>query len=54
MANSALTVANLNFNDIKKLESFFKRQKQQDEMMKNFNKKLQKNLKYAKRIFSVK
>ncbi|TBN04043.1 hypothetical protein EYD45_08510 [Hyunsoonleella flava] len=35
---------NLNFNDKKKLASFFKRQKQQDEMMKNFNKKLQDNL----------
>ncbi len=35
---------NLNFNDKKKLESFFKRQKQQDEMMKNFNKKLSDNL----------
>ncbi|UKM65567.1 hypothetical protein GSB9_02138 [Flavobacteriaceae bacterium GSB9] len=34
----------LNFNDRKKLESFFKRQKQQDEMMKNFNKKLKDNL----------
>ena len=28
----------------KKLESFFKRQKQQDEMMKSFNKKLKENL----------
>lgn len=35
---------NLNFNDKKKLASFFKRQKQQDEMMKNFNKKLRDNL----------
>ncbi|MCL5127229.1 DUF4175 family protein [Algibacter sp. L4_22] len=35
---------NLNFNDKKKLESFFKRQKEQDEMMKNFNKKLKDNL----------
>ncbi|MFL1010574.1 DUF4175 family protein [Flavisericum labens] len=34
----------LNFNDKKKLESFFKRQKQQDDMMKNFNKKLKDNL----------
>ena len=34
----------LNFNDKKKLESFFKRQQQQDEMMKNFNKKLKDNL----------
>src|SRR5690606_35900793 len=36
--------ANLNFNDQKKLVSFLKRQKQQDEMMKNFNKKLKDNL----------
>ncbi len=35
---------NLNFNDKKKLASFFKRQKQQDEMMKSFNKKLKDNL----------
>ncbi|MFS4483498.1 hypothetical protein ACKGJY_10805 [Hyunsoonleella sp. 2307UL5-6] len=35
---------NLNFNDKKKLASFFKRQKQQDEMMKTFNKKLKDNL----------
>ncbi|OYX28449.1 MAG: hypothetical protein B7Z06_01560 [Flavobacteriales bacterium 32-35-8] len=34
----------LNFNDKKKLESFLKRQKQQDEMMKNFNEKLKNNL----------
>ena len=34
----------LNFNDKAKLESFLKRQQQQDEMMKNFNKKLQDNL----------
>lgn len=34
----------LNFNDKNKLASFFKRQKQQDEMMKNFNKKLKDNL----------
>ncbi len=34
----------LNFNDKKKLESFLQRQKQQDEMMKNFNKKLKDNL----------
>ena len=34
----------LNFNDKKKLASFFKRQKQQDEMMKNFNNKLKNNL----------
>ncbi|GAA4268769.1 DUF4175 family protein [Hyunsoonleella aestuarii] len=33
-----------NFNDKKKLESFLKRQKQQDEMMKNFNEKLKDNL----------
>lgn len=34
----------LNFNDKKKFENFLKRQKQQDEMMKNFNQKLQDNL----------
>ncbi|MFD0990530.1 DUF4175 family protein [Mariniflexile jejuense] len=34
----------LNFNDKAKLESFLKRQKQQDDMMKNFNKKLKDNL----------
>jgi hypothetical protein len=36
--------ANLSFNDKRKLESFFKRQKSQDEMMKNFNKKIKENL----------
>lgn len=34
----------LNFNDKRKLESFLKYQKQQDDMMKNFNKKLNDNL----------
>lgn len=34
----------LNFNDKKKFENFLKRQKQQEQMMKNFNKKLQENL----------
>ncbi|WP_299548922.1 DUF4175 family protein [Seonamhaeicola sp.] len=34
----------LNFNDKKKLESFLKRQKQQDDMMKSFNKKFKNNL----------
>lgn len=34
----------LNFNDKKKFENFLKRQRQQDEMMKNFNKKLKDNL----------
>ncbi|MFB9056795.1 hypothetical protein ACFFU9_08580 [Mariniflexile ostreae] len=34
----------LNYNDKKKLESFFKRQEEQDAMMKNFNEKLKKNL----------
>ncbi|WP_168800725.1 DUF4175 family protein [Psychroserpens sp. NJDZ02] len=34
----------LNFNDKKKLESFLKRQKEQDQMMKQFNKKLKDNL----------
>ncbi|TYA74171.1 DUF4175 family protein [Seonamhaeicola marinus] len=36
---------NLNFNDKKKFESFLRRQQEQDEMMKNFNKKLKDNLK---------
>ena len=36
--------SSLNFNDKKKLESFIKRQKQQDEMMQNFNKQLKENL----------
>ncbi len=34
----------LNFNDKKKFENFMKRQKQQEEMMQNFNKKLKENL----------
>ena len=34
----------LNFNDKKKLENFLKRQRQQEEMMQNFNKKLKDNL----------
>ncbi|RZN84481.1 MAG: hypothetical protein EVB11_00060 [Winogradskyella sp.] len=34
----------LNFNDKKKFENFLKRQKQQEQLMKNFNKKLQENL----------
>ncbi|MGB0981615.1 MAG: hypothetical protein ACPGUH_05895 [Winogradskyella sp.] len=34
----------LNFNDKKKFEDFLKRQKNQEQLMKNFNKKLQKNL----------
>ncbi|RLJ63334.1 hypothetical protein CLV86_1871 [Lacinutrix venerupis] len=34
----------LNFNDKKKIENFIKRQKQQEQMMQKFNKKLQKNL----------
>ncbi len=34
----------LNFNDKKKLASFFKRQEQQDQILKNFNKKFQDNL----------
>ncbi|MFD2822533.1 DUF4175 family protein [Lacinutrix iliipiscaria] len=34
----------LNFNDKRKLENFLKRQEQQEEMMKNFNKKLKENL----------
>ncbi len=36
--------SNLNFNDKKKLENFLKRQKEQDKMMKEFNKKLKDNL----------
>jgi hypothetical protein len=39
----------LNFNDKKKLENFLKRQKQQEEMMQNFNKKLKENLENFKR-----
>jgi len=34
----------LNFNDKKKFENFLQRQKQQEEMMQNFNKKLKENL----------
>ncbi|NNK82262.1 MAG: hypothetical protein HKO92_03980 [Flavobacteriaceae bacterium] len=34
----------LNFNEKKKLENFLKRQKQQEEMMQDFNKKLKDNL----------
>lgn len=34
----------LNFNDKKKFENFLKRQKEQEEMMQNFNKKLKENL----------
>ncbi|MBQ0788168.1 MAG: hypothetical protein KBT69_11740, partial [Oceanihabitans sp.] len=34
----------LNFNDKRKLENFLKRQKEQEEMMKSFNKKLKDNL----------
>ncbi|TNJ47066.1 DUF4175 family protein [Tamlana fucoidanivorans] len=36
--------SNLNFNDKGKLKSFLKRQKEQDEMMKEFNKNFQKRL----------
>ncbi|WP_417236836.1 DUF4175 family protein [Bizionia paragorgiae] len=36
--------AELNFNDKKKLDQFIKRQKQQEEMMQEFNKKLKDNL----------
>ena len=46
--------SNLNFNDKKRLESFFKRQMKQDEMMKNFNKKLQDNLENFKKENSEK
>lgn len=34
----------LNFSDKKKLENFIKRQKQQEEMMQNFNRRLKENL----------
>ena len=34
----------LNFNDKKKLEDFLERQRQQEEMMQNFNEKLKENL----------
>lgn len=34
----------LNFNDKKKLENFLKRQRQQEEMMQNFNERLKENL----------
>jgi hypothetical protein len=44
LSNTQKEKRNLNFNDKKKLDSFLERQKQQDEMMKNFNKKLQDNL----------
>jgi hypothetical protein len=36
--------SNLDFKDLKKAEDFIKRQKQQDEMMKEFTKKLSENL----------
>ncbi|MCX7551303.1 DUF4175 family protein [Xanthomarina sp. F2636L] len=36
--------AELNFNDKRQLENFLKRQKQQEEMMQNFNKHLKENL----------
>ncbi|ALJ05603.1 hypothetical protein APS56_10910 [Pseudalgibacter alginicilyticus] len=45
LSRSQKEKSNLNFNDKKKLESFLKRQKQQDDMMKNFNKQLKNNLK---------
>jgi hypothetical protein len=34
----------LNFNDKKKFENFMKRQKEQEQLMKNFNKKLKENI----------
>ncbi|WP_047549228.1 DUF4175 family protein [Psychroserpens sp. Hel_I_66] len=34
----------LNFNDKKKFENFLKRQKEQEQLMKNFNKKLKENI----------
>lgn len=36
--------ASLNWNDKKKIENFIKRQKQQEEMMKNFSKQMEQNL----------
>ena len=36
--------ANLDFKDQKKIEDFIKKQKEQDEMMKEFSKKLSDNL----------
>ena len=44
LTNTQKEKDDLNFNDKMKLESFFKRQKLQDEMMKNFNKKLKDNI----------
>ncbi|MBB5266633.1 DUF4175 family protein [Algibacter amylolyticus] len=44
LTNTQKEKSELNFNDKKKLENFFKRQKEQDQMMQNFNKKLKDNL----------
>ncbi|GAA3566385.1 hypothetical protein [Snuella lapsa] len=44
LTNTQKEKTNLSFSDKKKLEAFLKRQKQQDEMMKNFNEKLKDNL----------
>ncbi|GGH37698.1 ATPase [Mangrovimonas yunxiaonensis] len=44
IAKSQKEKATLNFNDKRQLQNFLKRQKQQEELMKSFNKKLQNNL----------
>lgn len=44
LSRAQMEKTKLSFSDKKKLESFLKRQKQQDEMMKNFNKKFKDNL----------
>lgn len=44
LAKTQKEKAELNFNDKKKLENFIKRQKDQEDMMKQFNKKLKENL----------
>lgn len=44
LAKTQKEKSELNFNEKKKFENFIKRQKQQEQMMKKFNKKLQKNL----------
>ncbi|MBD0831243.1 DUF4175 family protein [Aestuariibaculum sediminum] len=44
LSNTQKEKESLSFNDKRKIESFFERQKQQDEMMKLFNKKLKENI----------
>lgn len=44
LAKTQKEKANLNWNDKKKLQNFFKRQEQQDDMMKKFSKQLEENL----------